>query len=138
MGLFSRKPDVDQLQARGDVAGLIKALKDSDAQLRRSAVLALGGLGSQDAVSPLCEHLTRDSDGYVRSACARSLERLRNAASVECLLWSLNSDPDPFVQKCAASALGVIGDPRAVADLKRALRPPKEARKSGEGPRTST
>lgn len=72
------KPDVDALKTRGDVPGLIAALRDSkDANVRRAAAEALGELGDQRAKLPLHGAL-EDDDMAVRVAAQSALGKLVN------------------------------------------------------------
>jgi HEAT repeat protein len=102
------------------VRKLLKATKDRDAEVRRSAVLALGALQARQAVGRMSEMLVSDPDGYVRSASARSLEKVGDMQAVPHLVWSLQNDDDYFVRKCAASALGVCPCQEAASALEKA------------------
>ena len=61
MGIF----DVEKMQVEKDVEGLIRALKDEDIYVRRSAAEALGKIGDKRAVGPLIEAL-KDEYSYVQ------------------------------------------------------------------------
>lgn len=49
MGFF--KPNVEKMKAKGDVEGLIKALKDDDKRVREAAEWALGRIGGPERLS---------------------------------------------------------------------------------------
>jgi HEAT repeat protein len=117
MGLFeSVEPDVFRLKARGNVKGLIRALKYPKSPLvRKSAATALGDLGDERAVEPLIEAL-QDEDNFVRKMAATACGKLHDRKAVEPLIEAL-ADEDPFVRERAAQALGKIGDSRAVDPL---------------------
>ena len=71
-------PDIDKLQAAGDIEGLIKALAWSQSQVRRNATQALAQIGAP-AARPLCDAL-REPDGLVREAAAEGLSLIGSAA----------------------------------------------------------
>ena len=69
MPLFG-PPNIEKLRAKGNVKGLIKALGyQKDADVRRNAVEALGGIGNARIVEPLIVAL-KDEDNDVRMARA--------------------------------------------------------------------
>ena len=118
MGLFERifRPNIEELKARRDVEGLIRALKNICWDVRRDAAKALGEIGDRRAVEPLIEAL-RDSDLGVRSAAAHALGKIGDERAVEPLIEALD-DVDVIVQIKAAKALHKIGNERAVEALK--------------------
>ncbi|GAH57844.1 unnamed protein product [marine sediment metagenome] len=67
MGMSMSK--VEKMEAKGDVKGLIKALKHKDQDIRQRAVEALGKIGDARAVESLVQVL-RDKNGLVRWAAA--------------------------------------------------------------------
>src|SRR5664279_3244858 len=71
MPLFG-PPNVAQLEAKGDVQGLIKALLYKDASVRMAAAEALTPLKHPSAVDPLAAALKDDNPG-VRKACVAAL-----------------------------------------------------------------
>ena len=120
---------------------LVDALGEQDADLRSAAADALGKLGWQPdmtvtgaiywvykrewgtcveigapAVEPLIAAL-RDKDGEVREAAAAALIQI-GAPSVQPLIAALDDDDEDYeVRKVAATALGKLGDVRAVKPL---------------------
>lgn len=150
MPLFG-PPNVEKLKAKGDVKGLIKALRyEKDYRVRRDAAKALGKIGDARAVEPLIhalkDHrydvwtsaawalggmgkaavdplipLLKDKDSSARAAAARALGWIRDARVVDLLIQAL-MDKDTSVRVHVAGALGQIGDPRAVEPLIRALK----------------
>jgi HEAT repeat protein len=100
------------LPARGaDVEALIKQLKDSDPDLRRSAAKALGEAGSEakTAVAALSAAL-KDKDLFVRRFSAQSLGELGpDARDAVPALRKAVDDPKKEVQEAAVGALGKIG-----------------------------
>ena len=67
MGLF--RPNIEELKARGGVKELIKALKDSDADVRERAAEVLGKMGDGRAVKPLINALKDDDWGCAKESC---------------------------------------------------------------------
>ena len=72
--------DIDKMTARGDVKGLIKALKYEDLYVRASAALALREIGDARAVEPLTKAL-KDEYKHVREAAAEALQKIKAKAS---------------------------------------------------------
>ena len=112
MPLFG-PPDVEKLKARGDVAGLIRALGyGKDARIRMEAADALTTIGDARAVEPLCVAL-RDPDWAVQSKAAGALGNLGDPRAVEPLITA-SKEMDPNVRLSAIGALGRIGQVRAL------------------------
>ena len=112
-------PNVQKMEEKEDVKGLIKALgyeKESD--VRANAADALGKIGGSRAVEPLARAL-RDPDWHVQSRAMLALIEIGKPA-VEPLKNAL-SNTDWQVRRGAAEALGEIGDRRAVEPLTKAL-----------------
>lgn len=70
MGIFG-KPNIGKMKEKGDVKGLIKALKDKDPDVSRRAKSALIEMG-QTSVEPL-EKALGDKDSDVRRGAAVAL-----------------------------------------------------------------
>lgn len=105
------------------VALLIAALGDKDWKLRAAAAEALGKIGDPRAAQPLIAILV-DSQWDVRSVANEALVRI-GAGAVEPLVAALKDGGvlgASGVRAYAASALGQIGDPRAVDPLIAALK----------------
>lgn len=81
---------------------------ESDPQLQKVTLKALGEIGSPEAVQPIAEQLRTDDD-EVRSVVARSLGLLGDARAVEPLSDTLDSDGSDTVRAAAAWALRQIG-----------------------------
>jgi HEAT repeat protein len=115
MPLFG-PPNVEKLETKGNVKGLIKALGyEKDAGTRQAAADALGKIGNEEGVAPLIAAL-RDEE-KVRQAAAEALEKI-GAPAVGPLVAALK---DPKVRQLAAEALEKIGAP-AVEPLVAALK----------------
>ena len=97
--------------AKDAVPALIKALKDKDFNVRRSAAAAVGKIGpaAKDAVPALIEAL-KDKDIYVRIGAALLLSRIGPAAkdAVPALKAMSENDPVARVRKAAVAALKSI------------------------------
>jgi HEAT repeat protein len=120
MPLFG-PPDVEKLQDKGNLAGLIKALSyQKDGSVREKAAKALGEIGDAQAVEPLITAL-KDSDKDVRRAAVEALGQSGDARAVDPLGAALQ-DSDTDVRRAAAAALGQSGDARAVDPLGAALK----------------
>jgi HEAT repeat protein/beta-lactamase regulating signal transducer with metallopeptidase domain len=102
------------------VSALAGALRDSDGEVRREAVSALGQIRAASAAGALAQALT-DSDDEVRAKAAFALGELRSSAAVEPLGKALTADADPEVRQQAAFALGQIRAQASVAPLVTAL-----------------
>lgn len=117
--MFLFKPNVERLEEKRDVPGLLRALKHSDEEIAASAADALGRIGDSSAVAPLVA-IIMDRNAPTRIGAARSLGRLRDFRAVEPLI-ALLKDQDKLLRMAAAEALGSIGNPRAVKPLIEAL-----------------
>jgi HEAT repeat protein len=131
MGIFDRffgPPDVDKLQAKGDVNGLIRALgynrdRPGSSYVHREAARALGEIGDPRAAAPLATMLPDCLDGDVRDAVEQALVKL-GAPSVQplCQLLTTSRDDTGFTHRAAVRALGEIGEKGAVDALCAALK----------------
>ena len=112
MGLFS--PNVKKLRAKGDVRGLIKALRYKEAEVRKDAAEALGEIRDKKASEDLF-HIARGADlGDFAPGEVGEEE-------IEALIEALK-DEDPRIRKIVAETLGRIGDKKAVEPLIEALK----------------
>jgi len=142
------KPDVDKLERKGDVEGLIRALDHKDKDIRVRAAQALGRVGDDRAVDPLIQAMKvvdldygvahdalmgigekgvealslvlRDGDPRDRVIAALTLGDIGSVEGVEALIEALK-DEEPVVRGDAAMALGRIGDERAAGPLMEVL-----------------
>jgi HEAT repeat protein len=99
------------LSAKAAIPALIKALGDTDAEVRSSAAWALEKMGpaAKDAVPALTKAL-RDVDANVRMYAAYALGDIGAAAkpAVQELERLAEKDPDKFVRNSARDALESI------------------------------
>ncbi len=147
MRLFG-PPNIDKLESKGDVNGLVKALRHKDLFVGSRAARALDGLGwdpsdteeavlhavakpdfdacieiGEPAVKPIIERMQiafrRPEWRSWLTGGARALGEIGNPRAVDILIEAL-SVPFP-TRAAAADALGKINDPRAVEPLVEAL-----------------
>ena len=124
-------PDIKTLVANSDVEGLIEATAyEKDVKIREAAIDALGELRDPRAIAPLISLLGEDW-GY-KSLSEKASDALAKIGSpaVDTLITTLrnakrSSDPyfdeDKNLRGGTASALGKIGDPKAIDELIGAL-----------------
>lgn len=150
MGFF--KPNIKKMKAKGDVEGLIEALKHKDWRVQWDAAEALGEVGDARAVEPLIQAL---KDVYFVESKFQDDERVHVARllgvgqgmvvigevalpalfkigepAIESLIQALK-DKEHVVRLGAARVLGEIGDARAVEPLIEVLKhKDKEVRES--------
>src|SRR5213594_2467004 len=82
--------------------------------LRLHACEALGKIGAEEAVAPLCEVMLHDRDMAVRQDAAKALGSIGHPAAFEALEKAVT---DLSVRPYAVDALGKLKDPRAVPIL---------------------
>ena len=110
-------------QAKADprtVAALTAALKDSDKEVRETALHALVQLRDPSVFDPLVQALS-DASADVREQAAFGLGQLRDRRAVDPLIAALK-DQNGDVREQAAFALGQIRDRAAVSGLSAALK----------------
>jgi len=101
------------------VKALTGALSDSDAEVRKEAVFALGQLRAAGTARAIAAAL-QDSDAEVRQQAAFALGQLRSEGSVNALIGALE-DKDAEVRQQAVFALGQIRSASASKALTGAL-----------------
>ena len=102
--------DVNRWEREKAVELLIKALKDSDSDVREAAALALGKIGDKRTVEPLIKAL-KDSNRWVCAFAALALGKIGDKRAVGPLIKALK-DSNKAVRNAAVWALGEIGDKR--------------------------
>ena len=115
-----RKKAVAALSAFGDkgVPLLTELLLDDSKSVRGVARAALGQTRSHAAVKPLIGLLSSE-DGDTRIKAIMALESLGDTSAVPVLIEMLEYEGDEA--SYAATALGTLGDPRALGPLKKAI-----------------
>ena len=86
--------NIEKMEDKSDVGGLIKALKHRDPGIRQAAAEALCKVGDADAVEPLISAL-KDEEWVVRRYAAEALGVIGDPRAVEPLTEALD---DPFFQ----------------------------------------
>jgi hypothetical protein len=145
MALFG-PPDVEALNARGNVEGLIRAAKYKKSEkvreeakaalatmvdyligelntknIRRLAILREGlMLAGRPAIERMIWVHTDKQSVHRREDVTYLLGEMRAKEAVPVLIIALR-DPDALLRRLAAEALGKIGDPRAAGPLRIAL-----------------
>ena len=102
------------------VAALTEALKDTDKEVRESAMHALVRLRDPGIFEPLVQAL-KDESADVRESAAQGLGQLRDKRAVTPLLGTLK-DASPDVREQVVFALGQLRDAAAVDGIVGALR----------------
>lgn len=123
MSFNETKPNIDDMEKKEDVEGLINALKFGDCIIRKEAAMAFKKIPDKRALFPLIDALKYQNwhDNYVimgsvREYAAEALGVLGDIKAVDPLIDALY-DKDEEVRWKAAWALGNIGDRRAVEPL---------------------
>jgi HEAT repeat protein len=119
------RPNIWQLQSRGDARQLIHALRYPDPEVRGRAAVALRTLDATQAIPALKEALRNETDEQVGRHLAAALRVLDHRTDVEGLIRDQNVDgliealksqrPDMVI--AAARALGASGNRTAVEPL---------------------
>jgi HEAT repeat protein len=110
------KTTIADMKARGDVAGLVKALDHHDTEIRQVAQEALRALGKH-AIEPLIGLLKKGEIPFPpRRIVISILAQSRDARAIETLCWML-TDEDEYVRIFVARALENDPDAHAVAPL---------------------
>jgi HEAT repeat protein/beta-lactamase regulating signal transducer with metallopeptidase domain len=99
---------------------VVKALSDSDAEVRQQAAFALGQLRSEASVNALIGAL-EDKEAEVRQQAVFALGQIRSPSSARALAAALG-DASAEVRQQAAFALGQLGDPGTAGALAGALK----------------
>lgn len=124
------RPDIWRLQAKSDTQGLISALSDDDATIRKRAAAALRALGSTEAIPHLRSLLAVERNPETREAIVSALAVLEpdhETAEIELMdddrdsllnhLIATLSDSDPEQVVSAARVLGEMKNKRAAEPL---------------------
>ena len=108
------------------VEDVLARLDDPDEDVRREAALALGRIGSTEAVDALLERLT-DPESDIKTAAATALGMINDPRAFGPLLEALGN-ADREIRRAAALALGESRAQDAVAELRRLLERDPEPR----------
>jgi hypothetical protein len=127
------KPDIWRLQAQFNTQGLVTALSNDDAGVRRRAAAALRALGAFHTIPDLKKALERETDEETRATLDTTITMLQQEKDgsqrvadltpskvktlVEQLIEKLKSTQNSSAIIRIARALGEIGDKQAVESL---------------------
>ncbi len=125
-------PNIWQLQSRGDVDGLIAALRHPEPAARKGAAAALRALGAWQAVPALEAALAGENDWQAHAAIMAALQYLDRDIHIETMirtrdvtgLTKMLNSPKVEDLQTACNALALIGDRQAVEPLVMAFRNP--------------
>lgn len=106
-----------QVAATGDA--LIKAVNDSQPDVRYASLRALGAIREQRAVGTLTEQLAYYKKGEGAWSALDALARIASPASVPLFRERLQ-DKDPYIRRAATEGIGRSGDADSIAALERA------------------
>ena len=90
------------------IDALVRALKDTDAGVRRHAARALAEMGDSRAVAGLVDALA-DKDREVRRAAVSALGEIGDSSALEPLIRAMK-DEDPEVRRRAIAAIAELGE----------------------------
>jgi HEAT repeat protein len=105
---------------------LIEALKDDNYNVRSGAAVVLGDMKAAEAVNHLCR-LVKSKHRSDRISSLEALEKIASSISTEYLIEILK-DKDKDIQRKAITALGSIGDVRALMPLLNTIKKHKDTR----------
>lgn len=105
--------------AAEDVALLVRALDDSQMQVRRFAAAGLGATASASAVAPLCDALLYDVAVGVRRTAGDALSDLGDVSAESAMCQAL-SDTSKLVRWRACRFLSEVGTEKAIPFLLKA------------------
>jgi len=103
---------VGALQAPREAAvdGLIAALKDTDAAVRRQAIAALAELNSQRAAGPIAA-LLKDENADIRATAANALGELNDSSAVDALIAAMARTPSSPNIPCLVPEMALAPSP---------------------------
>jgi HEAT repeat protein len=120
--LTNKKPDIGELERKGDVKRLVRFLSHRDFDIQWRAAEALGRMGrpASDELISRTYNLNRD----VRIGSIEVLGEMREKLAIPNLTTLLHGDKSSEVRFGSAIALGEIGEPAVIPALVNALRDP--------------
>ena len=105
-----------EIRSADAVDHFVRTIAHRDARVRRETILALGKVGTEEAVPLLVRGLS-DVEPNLRAAAAMMLGLNKHPAAITPLLARLPLETDVEALQEIIRSLGRIGDPRAVAAL---------------------
>ena len=104
---------VGRLQVKSAGDALLKAVNDSNAEVRYASIRALGEIDDERAVQALTEQLSYYGSGEGAWSALDALARIAHPTSVS-LFQSRLSDKDPYLRRAAAEGMARAGDAKSV------------------------
>ena len=109
---------IARLKVKETADALIKAVNDSQADVRYSSMRALGAIGDARAVTALTEQFNYYKKGEGAWSALDALARLASPASVP-LFRERVQDKDPYLRRAALEGIGRAGDAESAAAVER-------------------
>jgi HEAT repeat protein len=109
---------IGRLKVAETADALIKAVNDSQADVRYASMRALGAIGEPRAIKALTEQLAYYKKGEGAWSALDALARIGSHASVPVFRERLQ-DKDPFIRRAAIEGVGRTGDAESVSVLER-------------------
>jgi HEAT repeat protein len=109
---------IGRLKVAETADALIKAVNDSQADVRYASMRALGAIGEPRAIKALTEQLAYYKKGEGAWSALDALARIGSQASVTVFRERLQ-DKDPFIRRAAIEGVGRTGDAESVSVLER-------------------
>ena len=110
---------IARLEVKEAADALIKAVNDSQADVRYAAMRALGAIGEPRAVTALTEQFAYYRKGEGAWSALEALARIGAPASVPVFRERLR-DKDPYIRRAAIEGVGRTGDAESIDALERA------------------
>jgi HEAT repeat protein len=104
---------VGRLQVKSAGDALLKAVNDSNAEVRYASIRALGEIDDERAVQALTEQLSYYGSGEGAWSALDALARIAHPSSVS-LFQSRLADKDPYLRRAAAEGIARAGDTKSV------------------------
>jgi len=109
---------IGRIKAAGMGDALLKAVNDSQPEVRNAAMRALGALKDDRAVQALSEQLAFYRKGEAAWSALDGLAQIGSKATIPVFRERL-ADKDPFIRRAAAEGLGRAGDAESLDALDR-------------------
>jgi HEAT repeat protein len=107
---------IGRVGVSGTAEALLKAVNDSQADVRYAAMRALGSIRDQRAVSALSDQLAFYKKGEGAYSAIQALAQIASPASIPVFRERL-ADKDPFIRRAAAEGLGRTADAESMDAL---------------------
>jgi HEAT repeat protein len=105
---------VGRLQVKSAGDALLRAVNDSNADVRYASIRALGEIREERAIQALTDQLSYYGRGEGAWSALDALARIAHPSSVS-LFTSHRTDKDPYLRRAAAEGLARAGDAASVA-----------------------